>query len=156
MIGLDKVKRCFDLPLGISRPNAANPLMTSNLGRVSHSPLKGSVIDSNLSLEGIFIILNTAKVDKTPLIVLGSLDLIRVLRVPGIIVGSPPARPIGITSVTNTGWPDTKCWTILVHSFKYITVNDTPLDFQRIAILDPNFLYGAGDNCKLHTNNLIQ
>jgi hypothetical protein len=35
-------------------------------------------------------------------------------------------------------------------------VKETPLAFQRTAILAPNFLYGAGDNCKLHTNNLIQ
>lgn len=119
MIGLDKVRRYFLLPSGRGIPNAANPLMISYLGRVSLTPLKGSVIDSNLSLQGIFIILKTAKVDRTPLIVSGSLDLNKVLRVPGNIVGSPPARPIGITSVTYTGWPDTKCWTILVHSFKY-------------------------------------
>ena len=95
---------------------------------------------SNLSLQGIFIILNIAKVDRTPLIVARSPDLIKDLRVPGKIVGSPPARPIGITSVTNTGWPLTKCWTILVHSFKYWTVNEIPFDFQRAIILDPNSL----------------
>lgn len=84
-------------------------LINSYFGRVESKPVKGPVILSSFRVEGIFIIRKTDNKDNTPLITERSLECICNLIDPGIIVGIPLTMEIGISVVTKTGFPDTKC-----------------------------------------------
>lgn len=127
-------------------------LINSYFGRVESKPVKGPVILSSFRVEGIFIIRKTDNKDNTPLITVKSRECICNLKFPGIIVGIPLTMEIGISVVTKTGFPDTKCWQIRKHSLRYLTVNINPLCIHKDSIRTANFIKEGLSNLKDQIN----
>lgn len=130
-------------------------------GRFISVPLKGAVMVSNFKTPGTRIIRYTERTVRTTRIALGSPARKRARRFPGIILGNPPARSIGIPLLRCTIEPATKCWQIRKHSLRYFTTKEFPLRDARRVIRDLNICTGfrssrkAQHRRRIHWSNAL-